>query len=213
MQSNNQPTTLTPQLFNTGLEYLCKKDSDLAKIYEEFGPPPLWDREPDFPTLIHIILEQQVSLASAKAAFDRLCLKVNPLTPEGFLFLNNEELKTIGFSRQKTGYGRNLAKSIIDGTLDLKAVNKLPDRDVRKKLITIKGIGNWTIDIYLLMGLLHPDVWPDYDIALAASVQRINGLKKRPDSNDLLKLSEKWKPYRSIAARLFWHFYLNVDKT
>ena len=177
-------------------------------IVTRHGPPPLWARPPGFGTLIHIILEQQVSLASARAAYDRLLAATDPLTPETFLRLTDDELLTIGFSRQKARYGRALAAGILEGTLDLQALEALDDEGVQTALEAIPGIGRWTSTIYLLMVLGRPDVWPVGDMALATAVAEVKGLPKRPDPETLLQLGEAWRPWRSVAARLFWHDYL-----
>ena len=187
---------------------LTARDRDLAGIVERFGSPPLWDREPGFPTLLHIILEQQVSLASAQAAFDRLRRAADPLTPARFLAFSDEELLEIGFSRQKARYGRALAAAVQEGTLDLKGLDRLDDDDVHAALQALPGIGPWTSTIYLLMVLGRPDVWPVGDIALAESVGQIKGLGRRPDAAEMQALGEAWRPYRSVAARLFWLDYL-----
>ena len=173
------------------------------------GPPPLWPREEGFHSLIRIILEQQVSLSSAKAAYDRLSAAASPLTPDRFLHLNDLELKTIGFSRQKTAYGRNLAHSILQGELDLKALRTMDDESVRSELMKIKGIGHWTADIYLLMVLRRPDVLPRGDVALAVAMQRIKGMLNRPGLEEMDEISADWMPWRAVAARLLWHYYLN----
>jgi len=191
---------------------LAARDPDLAGIVETFGPPPLWAREPGFHTLIHIILEQQVSLASAKAAYDRLLVATGRLVPERFLALRNEELKTIGFSRQKTTYGRALAEAILDGRLDLALIETLDDAEAKARLITVKGIGSWTADIYLLMGLRRPDTWPTGDLALAVAVQRIQRLRKRPTPERLQNVGEAWRPWRAVAARILWHYYLSSPR-
>jgi DNA-3-methyladenine glycosylase II len=188
---------------------LAAADSDLAKIAFELGPPPLWERQQGFQTLIHIILEQQVSLSSARAAFARLLSLANPLTPERFLLLNDAELKAVGFSRQKTSYGRCLAGAIVQRELDLAALNSMDDESVRSELIKIKGIGRWTSDIYLLMALLRPDVWPRGDLALALAVKQVKRLSQRPTEDELAVISSEWQPWRSVAARLLWHHYLS----
>lgn len=169
----------------------------------------MWAREPGFPTLVHIILEQQVSLASARAAYDRLLAVVSPLTPGRFLELDDARLRAIGFSRQKTAYGRYLAQALLNGQLDLDALGAMDDAAVRSALTQIKGIGPWTADIYLLMALRRPDVWPSGDLALAAAVQSIKGLAARPVPDELQALGENWRPWRAVAARLLWHHYLS----
>jgi DNA-3-methyladenine glycosylase II len=145
---------------------LAKRDEDLARIVSTFGPPPLWERAQGFHSLIHIILEQQVSLASAQAAYTRLEKAINPLSPRNFLGLTDEELKQIGFSRQKTRYGRELANAILDGSLRLSEMAEMEDGEARERLMNVKGIGPWTADIYLMMVLGRPDVWPMGDLAL-----------------------------------------------
>jgi DNA-3-methyladenine glycosylase II len=172
------------------------------------GLPPLWDRPPGFGTLVHIILEQQVSLASARAAYDRLVAATDPLTPEAFLRLTDADLLAIGFSRQKARYGRALAARILDGSLDLEGLDELDDEAVQVALEAIPGIGRWTSTIYLLMVLGRPDVWPSGDMALATAVAEAKGLPRRPDALTLMQLGEAWRPWRSVAARLFWHDYL-----
>jgi DNA-3-methyladenine glycosylase II len=169
----------------------------------------MWVREQGFPALIHIILEQQVSLASAKAAYDRLLAAASPLTPARFLELDDATLKTVGFSLQKTTYGRHLAQAIVDRRLDLAQLETLSDAEVRSELIKIKGIGPWTADIYLLMALRRPDVWPSGDLALAAAAQAVKGLASRPTPEELDALGTSWKPWRAVAARVLWHYYLS----
>ena len=188
---------------------LAGLDPDLSKIAADLGPPPLWERQPGFQTLIRIILEQQVSLSSARAAFDRLLAVANPLTPERFLLLNDAELKSVGFSRQKTSYGRCLAGAIARRELDIDALNSMDDDTARAELMRIKGIGRWTSDIYLLMALLRPDVWPKGDLALAVAVKRVKRLRQRPTEEELCIISSEWQPWRSVAARLLWHYYLS----
>lgn len=200
---------LNQQTLLESASVLAQRDEDFARILSTCGPPPLWEREQGFHTLIHIILEQQVSLASAKAAYNRLEEAVNPLTPENFLRLTDEELKEIGFSRQKTKYGRELAKAILDGSLDLSALDKLEDQEAEEQLMKVNGIGPWTADIYLLMALGRPDIWPPGDLALEIAIQRVKGLSKRPTPEEARKMSEEWRPWRAVAARLLWHFYLS----
>jgi DNA-3-methyladenine glycosylase II len=201
--------SLSEASFAEGLLYLSEHDPDLAQILNELGPPPMWARQPGFPTLVHIILEQQVSLASARAAFDRLVMATNPLTPERFLELDDVSLKTIGFSRQKTAYTRYLAELIIQGGLDLERLSVMDDGRARSILLQVKGIGPWTADIYLLMALRRPDVWPSGDLALAMAVQMVKQLPQRPSPDQLEGIGQAWRPWRAIAARILWYYYLN----
>jgi DNA-3-methyladenine glycosylase II len=201
--------SLTEEGLATAVAELAGRDPDIAGIVARYGPPPLWDREPGFPTLLYIILEQQVSLASARAAFDRLRLAADPLSIERFLELTDEELLRIGFSRQKARYGRALATAIDSGALDLDALRGLDDQAAHDALQAVPGIGPWTSTIYLLMVLGRPDVWPAGDIALAAAIGEVKGLGRRPDAVEMMALGEAWRPWRSVAARLFWHDYLS----
>ena len=191
-----------------GVAVLTAQDADLAAVVHRWGPPPLWAREPGFPTLVHIILEQQVSLASARAAFDRLLALTTPLTPTRFLELDDATLRAVGFSRQKTGYSRHLAQAIVTGAFDIDGLAALPDDAARTALVARKGIGPWTADIYLLMCLGRPDVWPVGDLALQVAMQSIKGLAQRPTVVEMEKIGEAWRPWRAVAARLLWHHYL-----
>jgi DNA-3-methyladenine glycosylase II len=199
---------LTTSSLRAAVDDLAARDRDLAGIVARFGTPPLWDRDPGFGTLLHIVLEQQVSLASAAAAFERLRVAADPLTPARFLELTDAELLTIGFSRQKARYGRALAEAIETHTLDLAALPASDDEAVHAALQAIPGIGPWTSTIYLLMVLGRPDVWPVGDIALAAAVGEVKGLDHRPGPIEMAELGDAWRPWRSVAARLFWHDYL-----
>jgi DNA-3-methyladenine glycosylase II len=198
--------------YHRGLGELAERDRDLGRILSNLGPPPMWDRSPGFPTLVHIILEQQVSLASARACFDKLLGTVGELTPENLLALDDGALKEIGFSRQKAGYSRALAAAVDSGRLDLESLAEQPDDEVRERLMRLKGIGRWTADIYLLMALGRPDVWPVGDLALVVAAERIKRLEARPSREEFEKLGEPWRPWRSVAARLLWHHYLAGEK-
>ena len=195
--------------FKSALSQLSATDRDIKFVVDKFGPPPMWSREPGFPTLIYIVLEQQVSLASAKAAYDRLCLHVPNLIPENFLKINDQRLKKIGFSRQKISYCRNIAHACIDGSLPIQELHNMSDISVSLELQKIKGIGPWTADIYLLMVLKRPDIWPLGDLALISAIHKLKNLPKRPSSEEFLRLGEPWKPWRAVAARVLWHYYLS----
>jgi DNA-3-methyladenine glycosylase II len=158
--------------------------------------------------LLQIILEQQVSLASAKACFDKLAARLGEVTPATVLTLNDAEMKTVGFSRQKTAYARHLSEALIEKRIDLNRLHKQPDAEVKSELIKLKGVGEWTSDIYLLMALLRPDVMPKGDIALHTAWHKLSG-GPRPTPDGFLQIAERWRPYRSVAARMLWHFYLS----
>lgn len=200
---------LTNETLIKGAHHLAMHDPDFARILATLGPPPLWAREPGFPTLIHIILEQQVSLASARAAFDRLQALAMPLTPATFLALDDSALRAAGFSRQKMRYGRHLAQALVSGELDLAALAELDDATVRATLVKLKGVGLWTADIYLLMALRRPDIWPVGDLALVVALQELKQLPARPQPAEMEALASAWRPWRAVAARLLWHYYLS----
>ncbi len=197
----------------TGIcEELAVADSGLAFIFQTYGTPPLWAREASFATLVQIILEQQVSLASAASAFNKLKKRLIEITPENVLELSDEELKACYFSRQKTVYVRELSKAILDGSLDLKALENLSDAEAKHELKKIKGIGDWTADIYLLMALLRADVMPKGDLALHVAYKKLKRLEHAPHADEFQQIAEAWKPFRAAAARLLWHFYLSADR-
>lgn len=201
-------TILDEQFFAYATRKLSERDADLAAVIEKYGLPPLWTREPGFPTLVYIILEQQVSLASARALYARLEETVRPFTPGRFLKLTAVQMRSLGFSRQKTYYTRLLAKAIHRKQFALHRLHELKDELAREQLTSLKGIGPWTADIYLLSALRRPDIWPIGDLALATAVQEVKRLRKRPSPERLEKLSTPWRPWRAAAARLFWHAYL-----
>jgi DNA-3-methyladenine glycosylase II len=190
--------------------YLSKKDKDLDKIFKSDGVPPLWARRPGFKTLIKIVLEQQVSLASGAAVYKKVAKSINPLTPEHIEELGINYLRGLGVTRQKSSYILNIAREINNGDIDLKSLNKLKDHLVKEKLTKIKGIGSWTANIYLLMALRRPDIWPIGDIALENTVRSLMKLRKIYSSEKISKIAENWIPFRSVAARMLWHHYLSV---
>jgi DNA-3-methyladenine glycosylase II len=204
--------SLTKKSLREGALYLAARDKDLARLLETNGVPPLWARKPCFSTLIHIILEQQVSLASAMAMYRRLIDNLVPFTPKRFLEVGSSYLRSLGVTRQKAAYCINVAEAILVGQLDLKAVSRMEDLTVFDTLTRIKGIGPWTADIYLLMALCRPDVWPPGDIALTNTVRKVKELHKYPSPSTLSRIAEAWRPFRSVAARMLWHHYLS-DKT
>ena len=202
--------TLTRRTLLSAVRGLANADPALAASVERFGPPPLWAREPTYATLVHLILEQQVSLASARAAFDRLEVALaSAIEPRAFLELSDAELRAIGFSRQKAGYARDLAAALADG-FDLQGLADLPDEEVRSSLMRLRGIGRWTADIYLIMCLRRPDVWPHGDQALATAALELLELPARPTFDALELRARFWRPHRATAARILWHHYLSV---
>jgi DNA-3-methyladenine glycosylase II len=191
---------------------LAKNDPDLQSVIQLYGYPPLWKREQGFETLIHIILEQQVSLASAKAALDKLKEKLVDITPENLLLLTDEELKACYFSRQKIIYSRELARVIQEEELILDSLSNATDEKIRETLTLLKGIGHWTVDVYLMMALQRSDLFPTGDIALIKSIKEVKQLPADTSKEAIIQLAEKWRPNRTIAAFILWHAYLSKRK-
>ena len=189
-------------------DQLSEKDPHLLQILNEYGYPPFWSREPSFATLIHIILEQQVSLASARAAFVKLKSYIGEVTPIKILSLTDEELKQCYFSRQKTIYARCLAQAFVEEMITVEQLTHSTDEEVRKMLTDIKGIGNWTVDVFLMMCLHSTDLFPFGDIALVNSLKHIKKLPNDTTKTDLAFITEQWKPYRTVAAFMLWHAYI-----
>ena len=185
---------------------LASKDNDLKAILNQYGYPPLWIRPNTFETLVLTILEQQVSLASAYSAYKKLKDRIR-ITPKNLLSLTDEELRGCYLSRQKIVYTRELANAIFTKKITLKKFETLPDDVVRTKLKALKGIGDWTVDIYLLHALRRLDLFPIGDLALINSIKMVKQIPLAT-KQDLLDLSRKWQPYRSIATMLLWHYYI-----
>jgi DNA-3-methyladenine glycosylase II len=196
--------------FHVTCDNLGKKDRELKCIIQTFGYPPMWTRPNSFETLIHIILEQQVSLASALAALNKLREKLVHITPGALLQLTDEELKACYFSKQKTSYARALANAIETNTLKLDELENVSDDEVRKKMITLKGFGNWTIDVYLMFVLRRADIFPGGDLAAVNALKQVKKLPSTTTKEKLLTISAKWKPYRTVATMILWHYYLSI---
>jgi len=201
-----KPGHLTNETLKAAAELLAASDRHLASIYEIHGTPPMWGRRPGFPTLLRIVLEQQVSLVSARAMFARLEANIEPFTAEGFIKAGEAYLRSLGVTRQKAHYCVAVAHAFADGNLE--KVGRMNDEDAHATLLNIKGVGPWTANIYLLMALRRPDIWPDGDVALATAVGKLKGIKPRPSFPELEKIAEAWRPYRSVAARMLWQYYL-----
>lgn len=206
-----------PPVFSAGnfhrlCDELTKKDKELARIIREHGYPPLWTRPNTFQTLVLTILEQQVSLASAYAAFKKLKEKTGYVTPQKIIQLSDEELRACYFTRQKREYVRHLAEAVLSKRIRLKQLAKEPDEAVRDKLIQLKGIGHWTVDVYLMHALQRTDLFPLGDIALVNSLKETKKLPKDVSRDTLLQIAEPWRPYRTIAAMILWHAYIKKRK-
>jgi DNA-3-methyladenine glycosylase II len=204
-------TYFTLDNFQSLCDGLAAKEPIFKRIIERHGYPPIWSRSLNFASLIHIILEQQVSLASALSAFRKLQEKLGEVTPANLLQLSDEEMKACYFSRQKTIYARHLAENIIEGKLNIEALAQLDNDEIRHQLIKIKGIGHWTIDVVLMFCLQRTSLFPIGDIALINSVRHE---LQQPDlsKDDILSLAENWAPHKTLAAYMFWHAYLERRK-
>lgn len=189
------------------LDHLAAADDDLARAVRLVGVPPPRRRPPGFASLLWIIVGQQLSTASAGAIWQRLGDAVGPVTPQAFLDLPDRYLQAAGFSRPKIAYGRELAATIVTGRLDLEALGRMPDDEVIAALSALRGLGRWSAEVYLLTCLCRPDVLPADDLALLTAAQRVKRLAERPTAATLRRLAEPWRPWRSVAARLLWHYY------
>jgi DNA-3-methyladenine glycosylase II len=187
------------------IKRLLRMDDVFARIQEQYGSPPSWSRPAGFISLSQIILEQQVSLASAKAHFLKLKGHIKTVTPRKILTLSDEEMRACQISRQKSVYLRALSTAVLDKSLELDKLEQLHHTEVRKQLTAIKGIGDWTTDIYLMFCLQAKDVFPIGDIAVVNTIKEFYEVKKK---EEMLELAESWKPLRSLATYFLWHHYL-----
>ncbi len=202
--------SLTPSSLREAVGWLAAIDADLGAIVDRLGVPPMWAREPGFATLVQIILEQQVSLAAAQTLYRRVSRELGGMTPEAVLKAGPVGLREHGLTRQKAGYCHGLATRVLDGRLDLAAVAAAPDEVGRSMLLEVPGLGPWSVDVYYLMALRRPDVWPPGDLALAAALRDLKGLDALPTKDEQLRIAGTWTPWRSVAARILWMSYLDA---
>jgi DNA-3-methyladenine glycosylase II len=191
---------------------LAERDPDLGAIVARHGPPPLWDRQPGFATLVAIVLEQQVSLRSGAAALERLRNAAGAVEPGPVLALGADGARAAGLTRQKARYVVELATAALDGRFDAARVADSADDEARSALVALLGVGRWTADIYLLMALGRPDIWPEGDLALAAAMRHAKRLDALPDASTQRDVAERWRPWRAVAARILWHAYLAGER-
>jgi len=206
------PRALTRAALAAGVAELARRDRDFAVLAAKNGLPPMWGRRPGFPTLVHIVLEQQVSIAAARTLFRRVHANLGGMTPERVAGRGVDGLFRLGLTRQKASYCHALAHAVLDGSLSLSGIARADDAAGRAALLALRGIGPWSADIYYLMALRRPDVWPVGDLALAVALQEVKRLRSRPGAERQLELSAAWAPWRSVAARLLWHYYLTTRR-
>jgi len=200
---------LDEETFVLAAQLLADEDEHLGRLVQRWGLPEFWHRRPGFQTLVLLILEQQVSLESGAAMYRRLAGLVGEVTPETVAGVGEGPLRSIGVTRQKTGYLLELARRVMEGKLDLERLEAHPVGEARATLLAIKGIGPWTADAYLLSASRRPDMWPVGDRALQVGAGETLGMRTIPDEAQLEILGEPWRPMRAVAARLIWHAYLS----
>lgn len=210
MARTNSIVKFNRRNFQAICDELATRDASLASVLRQHGYPPFWVRPNTFETLVLTILEQQVSLASAYAAYKKLKEQIDPITPEALLLLTDDNLRASYFSRQKIVYVRGLAEALRSGTINLTSMERLPDEEVRTRLKALKGIGDWTVDIYLIHALRRTDIFPLGDLALVNSLKHLMSLPAGTTKEDLLRIAEPWRPYRSMATMILWHHYIQT---
>ncbi len=198
---------LSQDTLNEGLQFLSAQDADLARVVTQHGPPDLRSQPPGFPALLKIILGQQVSRSSAASTYQRLCDAIGPPQPASFQSLDDDALRAVGFSRQKSRYGRELATAILEGRLRLDLLAARDDDEVRATLTALPGIGPWSAEIYLLFALRRADAWPASDLGIIVGAQKVKGLPARPSRQELDSMAEHWRPWRGLATFILWHGY------
>jgi DNA-3-methyladenine glycosylase II len=203
------PRQLTRSSLARGVEHLCALEPAFRAQVEQLGPPPLWERDPGFATLVRIILEQQVALASADALRRRLEQQLGGITPRRIADAGEDGLRALGMTRQKSSYCVGIAEQVLGGRLDFDELGRADDDTAFAMLVALRGVGPWTAHIYQLMALRRPDVWPTGDLALLLALAQLRGLPEKPDNALAAELTAHWAPFRAVGARLLWQAYLN----
>jgi len=189
------------------IEFLIKTDPLLAKLIKEFGVPKLWTRSEGFETLINIIVEQMLSVKAAASIFERFKKTIKKVTPKNILKADDEKLRVVGLSYSKIKYCKNISQAVVSGELDLEALKKMDNKTATKVLTSIKGVGDWTANIYLMTCMKRADIWPYGDNALALAVQKFHKIKEYPTKKELIEIGNRYEPWRSMAAFIYWNTY------
>lgn len=208
MHSSTRQKPLTRQTLTSATARLCRNDVMLQALLDEFGQPPLWQRTQSFDTLVHIVLEQKVSLASARAVMLRVRQLCPGMEPGRFLDVEDKVLREAGISERKVSYCQSIALALDRGDLNLTQLRRCDDVSVLEHLCKIRGIGPWTAGVYLLMAMRRPDAWASGDRALVVSLAESAPLETVPSYAEFDDYALRWQPYRAAAARLLWHAYL-----
>jgi DNA-3-methyladenine glycosylase II len=206
------PQYFTFDTYHAICDKLALMDANLDGIVKAYGYPPMWRRPNTFETLVHIILEQQVSLASALSALNKMRERLQEITPAKILVLTDAEFRECFFSRQKTAYTRYLAEAILSGQINLEDFEQMEDSEIRNRLCALKGFGNWTVDVYLMFVLQRTDILPLGDLAIVNAIKRLKELPKETTKEELVIIGEQWQPYRTVASMMLWHYYLSAPK-
>lgn len=204
---NNRPI-LSDRTYYVGISELSARDSELAAVVSKWGNPPFWTHPSGFPGIVIAILSQQVSLESAQATFTKLENSIRSINPEEFLALDASKLLALGFSRQKASYVRGVAEEMMVGELDWDDIESMDNEQARTRLMSLRGVGPWTADTYLLFALRRSDAWPSGDLALEKAIHEVRGLSTILSTEEVDKIAASWMPWRAVAARILWHHYL-----
>lgn len=199
-----------PPEMRAGLDRLAALDHDLARIEAAAGPLPWRSRPAGFPGLLQAIVSQQISNQAAAAIWRRLVALPGTSEPAGLMALADEDLRTAGLSRPKILHARALAVAFLEARLENVALAAMEDEAAVAAIVSVRGLGRWTAEVYLLFALGRPDVFPAADLALAASAAHLKRLPERPNPTELRKMAEQWRPWRGLAARLLWHHWRHV---
>ena len=192
-------------MMDEALLVLTQKDEVLKGIISEFGFPIIQKREEGFASMCHIILEQQVSIASAKAAYEKLVNLVGEVDPFTIHNATDEDLRSCGISRQKAIYLKDVAQRVIRKELSFSSLPMKTEQQIRNELIQIKGVGNWSIDVYLMFCMQSQDIIPLGDIAIKNTLMELYNCQS---DEEMLAISSNWKPFRTVASFIIWHYYL-----